>query len=146
MGDGEAAEADDEELARVLEAMQPDEREAALLRCIEDHALRDKLLFSLLRAPVGASVHVQVSARMNESDGFCPGGSLREILSSGSFEEAILRREGDGEAIFFALSCEACPHLERTYAGDDIEDKLLQYFAKELIRFPEHQVLCLERS
>lgn len=37
----------------------------------------------------------------------------------------------------FALACSSSPHLERVYSdNDEIMDHLLEYFAKELIRFP----------
>lgn len=128
---------DDADLdAAMLDALAATEAESKMLAFVTDEALRDELLFCLLRAPVGEPVRVQVNARMNESDN---GGKLRELLAHGEFVDATLtpatRADGNGVSSF-ALHCKGMPNLNRTYDGDDLEDKLIQFFAKELIRFP----------
>lgn len=109
--------------------------EEFLLASVTDADLRSTLLFDVLRAPVGEPVDVQVNIRMGESDSFT-GASLEEILKNGVYVPAqVVRGLGASSerSVSFALHCESHPELDRSYIGDDVMDKLLQYFAKELI-------------
>lgn len=117
------------------DALTTTEDERTLLAFIPDEALRNDLLLKLLRAPADATVLVQVNHRMKESDSFC-GASLSELLTKGNYLDASLRCESKEKALSYSLTCEEQPSLNRSYEGDDIIDHLLQYFAKELIRFP----------
>lgn len=118
----------------MLKELVATEGEAQLLAFVTDEVLRDELLFGLLRVPVGEPVHVQVNAQMQRSDN---GGVLKDLLANGEWLDATLIADArEGIERSYALRCSAMPDLERTYDGDDIEDKLIQFFAKELIRFP----------
>lgn len=134
-----AASSDDDDA--LLAALSPSSAELKLLQCVEDAPLRDMLLFRLLRAPVGECVHVQINKLMGMSDSFC-GAKLSEIVAAGEYVDATLRRisrDDDGEQCY-VLSCSSQSTLDRTYEKDDIEDFLLQFFAKNLIRFPSSAV------
>lgn len=134
----------DEEDEALLRALLPSEQERALLECVQGEALRDKLLLLLLRAPVGESVDVLVNTRMRESDSFS-GASLPELVATGRYVPgSIVRSESkDHGQMCFALKCADNPQLQRSYDGDDdVTDFLLQYFAKELIVFPQSEVSC----
>lgn len=131
MGDDDARDALDQAMLSALEAT---EAEARLLQFVNDDVLRDELLLCLLRAPLGEPVCVQVNGLMNASDN---GGVLTDLLASGEWLDATLVADGrDGIVSSYELRCPSKLELERTYEGDDIEDKLIQFFAKELIRFP----------
>lgn len=136
------AEVEDEsyELQQLLHALAPNAEEKELLLCICDEQLREMLLHMLLRAPYGEPVPIEVNDRMNESDSFTC--TLSEILENGSFIPATLSRiqiEEGGEAKSYKLACAELPQLNKMYKGDDVVDHLLQYFAKDLIRFPGSQ-------
>ncbi|MGA1354892.1 MAG: hypothetical protein ACO32I_08990 [Candidatus Limnocylindrus sp.] len=124
-------------------ALEPTAEENALLVSIADPDLREALLLGVLRSPPGESVLVQVNVRMAESDGFC-GARLPELLQNGMFEDAYLHRAGCEAVMSFELTCPACPALSRSYVGDDVQDKLLEFFAKELIRFKPST--CMQAS
>lgn len=128
--------------AALLKALDANDEECALLSCVTDTGLRDNLLFLVLRSPVDEPVRVQVNARMHESDAFMRG-SLADIVENGEYLDAALVKLA-GDKLAYRLTCEAQPKLGRAYAGDDIEDHLLQYFAKDLIRFKtDIEVLCV---
>lgn len=128
MAGADAADAAVEELL-----CEPTAEEKALLFGIADPSMREALLLGVLRAPTGEAVLLQVNARMEESDAFC-GANLSELLHSGTYEDAYIQRV-QAEPLSFKLTCPACPALNRSYVGDDVQDKLLEFFAKELIRF-----------
>lgn len=131
------AGAEDDEL---LMALLPNAYEQALLAYVCDDALKDALLFGLLRAPVGDAVPVQVNTRQAESDAFA-GAVLTDLIANGEYVDATLTRAVcDADKFSFELRCASLPSMDKTYIGDDVEDKLLQFFAKELIRFPGVQV------
>lgn len=122
----------------LLLSLAPNGQEAELLTFIADEDLRNALLRKLLRAEAGIPVRVLVNRRMKESDSFT-GVTLQELLKDGSYENATLCR-GRSTELSFTLTCGKCPQLARIYKGDDIIDHLLQYFAKDLIRFEDQQV------
>lgn len=124
-------------------ALEPTAEEEALLVSIADPDLREALLLGVLRSPPGEMVLVQVNVSMAESDGFC-GARLPELLQNGKFEDAQLQRTDSAAVMSFALTCPACPALSRMYVGDDVQDKLLEFFAKELMRFKPSK--CMEVS
>lgn len=130
--------------AELLGALAPGAAERELLACITDQALHDALLSLLLRAPVGAPVRVEVNDRMLESDAF-GSVSLQTLLSDGEYVPALLYRDQSGAEMTFSLKCVTRPQLEKMYDGDAVVDHLLQYFAKDLIRFPIGKV-CITSS
>lgn len=129
-GDGDDGDDGDEALLRALSAT---EAELKLLQHVHDEVLRDKLLFCLLRAPIGEAVHVSVNARIRECHHGC---NLQDVLENGEYLAAtVTRAVAEADAYSFALRCGAMPTLDQKYVEDDVEDKLLQSFALELIRF-----------
>lgn len=133
-----ANDADDARCMEALAALVPTETELALLIGVTDDKLQGQLLFNLLRAPEDEPVRVLVSARMKESDAFV-GASLPDLLAC-EFLDATLQRAVRQGVTTFSLRCPSSQTLNTRYeGGDDILDKLIEYFVKGLIRFPTPQ-------
>lgn len=129
-GDGDAEI--DEAVMRALEAT---DHEQALLAAVSDLVLRDKLLFLLLRAEVGAKVDVHVCPSMHMSDQFSQF-NIEEAVKQ-PYLAAQLERKRERPPLF-GLHCADAPENDRTYDGeDDVQDKLIEFFSKDLIRFDD---------
>lgn len=125
------SDAEEEALRRALE---PTQDEAALLTTVSDTTLRDKLLFLVLRAEVGILLDVYVCPTMNKSDNFSQF-NIEEAVK-GQYIAAKLERKRESPPLF-ALSCSDAPELQMIYEGDKVQDKLIEYFNKDLIRFED---------
>lgn len=134
----------DEEEDALLAALAPNDAESAMLAFVTDHGLHDALLFTLLRAPAGARVSVQVNSQMGKCDAFM-GAKIGELLSCPYVDSSLIVK-ATGGPWRFALVCQACPWLQCTYEDDDVIDRLIEYFNKEMIRFPRVSRRCCVRS
>lgn len=142
MSDSSGGDAHDDAM---LHALSPSAEEAQLLQsAVNDPSLHDRLLFMLLRAQVGERVSVLVNERMCESDSFT-GTSLPELVATGRYLQASISRrlEANGKCSF-TLSCDTMTALNKTYEDDDVQDFLIEYFMKDLIRFADE--VCRARS
>lgn len=123
--------------AELLDALAPTDEEEELLAFVNDEALRDRLLFLLLRAPVGEPVPALVNARMGDADAYV-GARIADMLANAEYLPATFTKHSDTEERCFTFSCEAQPQLNRTYVGRDaIIDCLIEYFNKGMFMFSD---------
>lgn len=128
----------DDEDAALLDALAPTEQERTLLVSVSDAALQDKLLLLLLRAEVGIPVGVYVCPSMHKSDSFQNFDIAKAVNEE--YVAAMIERKRE-QPPHFVLRCPSNPHMDMEYDGQDVvQDKLIEFFCKDLIRFEMKEV------
>lgn len=128
---------DDASDAALMEALQATPDEKSLLASVSNPFLCDKLLLGVLRAPVEEPLHVLVCPDMHKSDQF--NNFIIDEAVKMPYVAAHLERKRIAPPLF-TLSCPSIPANNMQYDGRDaVQDKLIEYFCKDLIRFASEE-------
>lgn len=128
------ADAEPDGVRRAL-AFDPTELEAKLLASVNDEVLKEKLLATVLRAVLHAPLTLKVCPEMHMSDQFA-SFNIEDAVKL-PYVDAVLVRKRE-HPLLFTITCAATPANDMTYDGEDtVQDKLIEFFCKDLIRFTE---------
>lgn len=135
---------DDDDDDAMLLALAPTEHERRLLATVSDAVLQDKLLLLVLRAEIGVPLQLFACPSMHMSDSFCQFNI--EVAVKQTYVAVELERKRESPPLF-ALSCPSAPAINMVYDGDDsVQDKLIEFFCKDLLRFEDNKVRCPHRA
>lgn len=128
---------DAETNARPVAVDEEVEANRALLGSVSDEMLRNQILSNVLGLEPGWSLTVMVCPIMHMSDSF-QSFNIDEAVKL-QYVEANLQRKRRRPPLF-VLACPSEPANDATYDGGDcVQDKLIEYFNKNLIRFNDEQ-------